>query len=147
MNDLEELVRDGIERLTAESRIPDGLAGRARRRVAQRRHWMRAAAAAGAAVTAAATAIAVTAVASPGHQPAARLAAWTVVRQADGDITVTISQLHDPAGLQSTLNADGVPASVTFLHQQNPRAPGTPAARACSAASSPASCRTTSARP
>lgn len=57
------------------------------------------------------------------------------------------SQLQDPAGLQSTLHADGVPASVTFLHQQNPRAPGTPAARACSAASSPASCRTTSARP
>jgi hypothetical protein len=54
------------------------------------------------------------------HPAHARLAAWTVVRQADGDITVTISQLQDPAGLQSTLNADGVPASVTFTGQQNP---------------------------
>ena len=54
------------------------------------------------------------------RQPAARLAAWTVVKQANGDIEVTISQLRDPAGLQSTLNADGVPASVAFRGQSNP---------------------------
>ncbi len=54
------------------------------------------------------------------HQPTARLAAWTVVKQADGNIYVTIRQLSDPAGLQSTLRADGVPASVTFTGQQNP---------------------------
>jgi hypothetical protein len=50
----------------------------------------------------------------------ARLAAWTVARRADGDIHVTIRELSDPAGLQSTLRADGVPASVTFLGQSNP---------------------------
>lgn len=54
------------------------------------------------------------------HPPAARLAAWTVDRQANGDIKVTVRQLSDPSGLQSTLRADGVPASVTFSRQQNP---------------------------
>lgn len=52
----------------------------------------------------------------PGH---AQLAAWTVTRLADGDISVTINQFKDPAGLQSTLRADGVPASVTFASQRN----------------------------
>jgi hypothetical protein len=58
--------------------------------------------------------------ASTGAPASARLAAWTVIRKADGDINVTISELSDPAGLQSTLRADGVPASVTFLSQPNP---------------------------
>jgi hypothetical protein len=57
------------------------------------------------------------------HQPTqpahARLTAWTVTRLADGDISVRISQFKDPAGLQSTLRADGVPASVTFASQRN----------------------------
>ncbi len=35
-------------------------------------------------------------------------------RQANGDVDVTINQLKDPAGLQSTLRADGLPASVSF---------------------------------
>jgi hypothetical protein len=55
-----------------------------------------------------------------GPVAAAGLAAWTVTRQAGGDIKVTVSELRDPAGLQSTLRADGVPASVTFLGQPNP---------------------------
>jgi hypothetical protein len=54
-----------------------------------------------------------------GPQPTAQLAAWTVVRQADGNISVTIRELKDPAGLQRTLRADGVPASVTLVDQQN----------------------------
>jgi hypothetical protein len=56
----------------------------------------------------------------PGSQPRAQLAAWTVVKQADGNIRVTIRDLRDPAGLQSKLRADGVPASVTFAGQANP---------------------------
>jgi hypothetical protein len=57
---------------------------------------------------------------SASHQPThVRLVAWTVTRLADGDISVTINQFKDPAGLQSTLRADGVPASVTFASQQN----------------------------
>jgi hypothetical protein len=55
-----------------------------------------------------------------GRQPAAHLAAWTVTKLAGGDISVTIRQLKDPAGLQGTLRADGVPASVTFAGQLNP---------------------------
>ena len=51
----------------------------------------------------------------PGSRPAsARLAAWTVAKQANGDIDVTINQLRNPAGLQSTLRADGLPVNVTF---------------------------------
>jgi hypothetical protein len=56
----------------------------------------------------------------PGHQPSARPAAWTVTRQANGTIYVTIRELRDPAGLQRKLRADGVPASVTFLNPHNP---------------------------
>jgi hypothetical protein len=78
---------------------------------------------------AAATAFALTS-ALPASHPAgphnAKLAAWTVVRQADGAILVTISELKDPAGLQSTLRADGVPASVSFAGQQNPACQGYP---------------------
>jgi hypothetical protein len=77
-----------------------------------------------AALAAAAAAVTVTALSAGSHpaSPAAsaRLAAWTVTRQASGDIRITISELSDPAGLQGTLRADGVPASVTFLSQPNP---------------------------
>jgi len=55
----------------------------------------------------------------PGHPAHAQLTAWTVTRLADGDISVRINQFKDPAGLQSTLRADGVPASVTFASQRN----------------------------
>jgi len=55
-----------------------------------------------------------------GHAPAERLAAWTVNRQANGDIKVNVRQLSDPSGLQSTLRADGVPASVTVLGHPGP---------------------------
>ena len=55
-----------------------------------------------------------------GRQPAAHLAAWTVTKLAGGDISVTIRELKDPAGLQGALRADGVPASVTFAGQLNP---------------------------
>ncbi len=51
----------------------------------------------------------------PDSQPAsARLAAWTVAKEPNGDIDVTINQLEDPAGLQATLRADGLPVNVTF---------------------------------
>ena len=73
-------------------------------------------------------------VALPGSHPAARgpaashpagptsvrLAAWTVTRQAGGNIKVSFRELADPAALQRTLRADGVPVSVTFTGRQNP---------------------------
>lgn len=99
--------------------------GRARRR----RHTLTSLT--GATAAAAGTALAITALAVPGHlagqsgSPArhpgtARLAAWTVARQANGDITVTVRQLSDPSGLQRTLRADGVPASVTSVASPGP---------------------------
>ena len=70
---------------------------------------------------AAGAAVAVSALGPAGHQPSGRpgaqLAAWTVVKKADGTVSVTIRELRDPAGLQSRLRADGVPASVTFFGQ------------------------------
>jgi hypothetical protein len=86
---------------------------------------------AGVTAAAAGTALAITALVVPGHpasrsgSPArhpgiARLAAWTVTRQANGDIRVTVRQLSDPSGLQSTLRADGVPASVTSVASPDP---------------------------
>lgn len=56
----------------------------------------------------------------PATGPAIQLAAWTVTRQADGNIQVTFREAADQARLQHTLRADGVPASVTFTGQQNP---------------------------
>jgi len=84
----------------------------------------------GALAVAAGAALAVTSTLVPSgqasHQPTAQLAAWTVTKQANGDIKVTIRELRDPAGLQRTLRADGVPASVTFAGQQNPACQGYP---------------------
>jgi hypothetical protein len=48
-----------------------------------------------------------------------QLTAWTVIKQTDGDIYVRVRELRDPAGLQDRLRADGVPASVIFVPQQN----------------------------
>jgi hypothetical protein len=42
----------------------------------------------------------------------AQLSAWTVQKQTDGTIDVTIHDLLHLAGLQQKLNADGVPAEV-----------------------------------
>ena len=116
--------RDKVPMSTpVEQIISRGRAVRARRRVP---------AVAGALGAAAAVAFAVTA-ALPASHPAshpasgpAQLAAWTVARQADGSIRVTIRELRDPAGLQHTLRADGVPASVTFTGLRNPACQGYP---------------------
>jgi len=106
-----------VERIVSRSR-----AVRARRR---------APAVAAALGAAAATAFAVS-VALPGSHPAssadAQLAAWTVTRQADGSIQVTFREATDPAGLQRTLRADGIPASVTFTGQKNPACRSLPGA-------------------
>jgi hypothetical protein len=72
-------------------------------------------------VALAVAAVAVTALLPGSHpasrQPSVQLAAWTVFKQADGTVSVTIRELRDPAGLQRRLRADGVPASVTFRGQ------------------------------
>ena len=53
-------------------------------------------------------------VASGSHPATARLAAWVITRDPDGGITVNVNQMKNPAGLQATLRADGIPARVTF---------------------------------
>lgn len=72
-----------------------------------------------------AAAVAVSSLLPAAHQasrpPVAQMAAWTVTRNADGSTFITILEPRNPAGLQSKLRADGVPASVIFnQHQRNP---------------------------
>jgi hypothetical protein len=106
-------------RVPAEQIVRRSRAIRARRKIP---------AVAGALAVAAGAALAVTGTLAPpghaSHQPTAQLAAWTVTEQANGDVKVTIRELRDPAALQRTLRADGVPASVTFAGQQNPACQG-----------------------
>ena len=132
-NDTVAMVRDSLA--TAKDSLAgvhmdtplDAIArnGRARRR------WHTLTGVTGATAVMAGAALAVTTLAPSGpssspsgrvasHAPAARLAAWTVERQADGDIKVNVRQLSDPYGLQSTLRADGVPANVTVLGHTDP---------------------------
>ncbi len=48
-----------------------------------------------------------------GHSTSpARLAAWTVVKQPDGSVKVTLHEIRDPARLQHILRADGIPAKI-----------------------------------
>jgi hypothetical protein len=95
--------------------VPVGdIVDRARRRRARHRHAALAAAAGtGGSLALAAALLASGGVARSGAGPA-QLTAWTVSRQANGEIRVTIRELKDPAGLQRELRADGVPASVRF---------------------------------
>ncbi len=130
--DVLSAVRDSLSGMPIAS-PPDVEAIMARGRA--RRHRRLIPGVTGTLATAAVGALAVTALAPASHQagqlaskqagrqasrqPAVRLAAWTVTKLADGNISVTIRELRDPAGLQSTLRADGVPASVTFAGQRN----------------------------
>jgi hypothetical protein len=123
-NELSTMVRESVTDVHSATPIAQiisrGRAVRARRR---------APALAGAGAVLAGTALAVTALMPSGHPgvqasrhrgssvATARLAAWTVAKQANGDVNVTIRQLKNPAGLQSTLRADGVPVIVNFAGQ------------------------------
>jgi hypothetical protein len=94
--------RTPVEQIVSRSR-----AFRARRRLPG---------AAGALAVVAGAAVAATMLVPGGSHPVkAQLAAWTVARLADGNISVTIRELRDPAGLQARLRAAGVPASVRFM--------------------------------
>jgi hypothetical protein len=63
---------------------------------------------------------AVSSLAPVSHPPTARLTAWMVTKMSDGIVSVTINELDNLAGLQSTLRADGIPASVTVIGRPNP---------------------------
>jgi len=121
-NELSSMVRESVSGIRSSTPVD---------RIISRGHAMRAwrrrvPAAAGALVVAGGAALGVTALAPSGHptptaagkagsHPAVvRLAAWTVAKQANGDIDITIRQLQHPAQLQATLRADGLPAHVSF---------------------------------
>ncbi len=126
-DELEHELRSAFTRAAARIEVPEQARQRLLRRdyhprTAGRRLAVRLTAVASAGAVGAA--LLVTTLGSASHQPsngpAVQLAAWTVVKQADGDVSVTIRQLSDPAGLQRTLRADGIPASVTFADRENP---------------------------
>ena len=120
-NELSTMVRESVTDVHSATPIAQiisrGRAVRARRRIP---------ALAGAGAVLAGSALAVTTLVPSSHpgvegsrRPGnplahARLAAWTVTKQANGDIGVTINQLQNPVGLQSTLRADGVPIRVSY---------------------------------
>jgi hypothetical protein len=110
--------------------IPVGdILDRARRRRARRRlAALTVAAGTGGSLALAVALLASGGAAGSGADPA-QLTAWTVSRQANGEITVTIRELNDPAGLQRELRADGVPASVRFSGNQNPACQPYPASQ------------------
>jgi hypothetical protein len=113
-NDLLAAVREDFARVrvntTADAILADGTSLRRRRN----RHRVY-----GAGVTALAAVAAISGVtlasgasgaSGTGH---VQLTAWTVQKEANGTIDVTIHDLLDLAGLQQKLTADGVPAEVT----------------------------------
>jgi hypothetical protein len=109
-----------------EQIISRGRAVRARRRVPAVAASLGATAAAAVAVS---VALPAGNLAAAGHPASgSHLAAYTVSRQADGTIQVAFfGVMRHPAALQRTLRADGVPASVTFIGQQNPACQAYPA--------------------
>lgn len=122
-SDIEELAREGMSQFTAPMRVSPDLAARTCARHRRRTRHKLTALATGTATVAAGAAVAMTALIPASHpasgHPGAQLAAWTVVKQADGNIHVTIRELNDPSGLQARLRADGVQASVTFSGHKN----------------------------
>ena len=118
-NELITAVRDSFTDVRSATPV-ERIVGRSRAVRARRRVPVVAAAAA------AAAAVAVSLTLPASHPASAQLAAWTVARQTNGSIQVTIRELRDPAGLQATLRADGVPANVTFGGQPNPVCQGYP---------------------
>jgi hypothetical protein len=71
--------------------------------------------------TLAGVAVAVLVLQPSGHpaRTGAQLAAWTVVKQTDGTVDVSIRELRNPSGLQTALRDDGVPANVIFDGSSN----------------------------
>jgi hypothetical protein len=114
MNDdeLNTTVRERFTGVVMDTPVEDivkrGRGVRARRRIPV---------AAGGVAAVAGVAIGATALAGAGqpasHPTKASLTAWTVQKEGNGNIRVTIRELRDPSGLQAKLRADGVPANVS----------------------------------
>lgn len=124
-NDLSTAVRESVAGVRSSTPVDQiiswGRAVRARRRILG---------VAGAVAVAAGATLAVTTLLPSGHPgppPGAsadssanvELAAWKVDKLPNGDIDITINELKDPAGLQATLRANGLPVNVNFSGGQN----------------------------
>ena len=115
--DVEELLREGMERFGRDVPMPAGLAARARGRLRRRRLQV----ATGAAAAVAAAAALATVTAPPdAHTPLVKPAAWTVTTEPNGTVALSIHDVLDPAGLQRALTAHGVRAIVRFYPSGSP---------------------------
>ena len=120
-DDVLTAVRDGL--ITARDRVageqmarpPGAIINRARRR--RLRQGLNAAAAGIAVIAVAVAAFALVPGSADHGTTPARLAAWTVMAEPGGQVSVTIRELRDPLGLQRRLRADGVPATIRFTTQ------------------------------
>lgn len=93
--DLQDLLREGLDRLTAGASVPDELVGRAEQHNRQRRIRIRAAIAAGTAVAAAATAVTVSLAATgsqPGSAPVRTQTIADVATRTDQALTAAVAQ-------------------------------------------------------
>lgn len=109
-----------IETRSLETRSP-GLVTAVRRAAARSRAARARLILAGAAGVAACAVLALVALLPGGSRDGsngqARLAAWSVTKQADGGVMITLHSVRHPARLQQTLHADGIPAKV-FVNRQ-----------------------------
>ena len=125
-SDLEELAREGMPQFTAPMRVSPGLAARTCPRHRRRTRHKLTALAAGTATVTAGAALATIALVPASHpasgHPGAQLAAWTVVKRADGNVHVTIRELSDPPGCK--------PGCARTAYRRASRSPATRTARA-----------------
>jgi hypothetical protein len=118
MSNPDDPIKIALRDLADQAAPPHIRADDAWRAGRRRRRSRRQIPAVAAALTAVAgTALTVTSLAATGHPAPIQLAAWTVTTQPRGQISVTIRELRDPAGLQRRLRADGVPATIRFTSQ------------------------------
>lgn len=112
-NDVISAVRDSFAGIRMT--VPVEQISQRRGRLLARRRLMSLAGAAGLAAVLALVAVGpVSRMASPagGRSHAVRLTGWSVVRQDDGGVMITLRRLRDPAALQRTLRADGIPVKI-----------------------------------
>ncbi len=113
--DLQNLLREGLDRLTAGATAPDGLVGRAQQHNRQRRTKIRAAIAAGTAVAAAAAAVTVS-LAATGNQPrGAAVRTQTVADIATRTEQALAAAVDQGKAIQVFRMSDNEPLGLTVL--------------------------------
>ena len=124
-NGIEELLREGFDRLTADAKAPAGMVSRAQRRNRQRRAASLSAAAAGTAVVAAAAVIAVAVVPQRSNPaPRAQTIAYVTTRAQRALAAVPQGKAIEEVGATARNGAFGFTVINMALSSQQPPPPG-----------------------